>query len=286
VTKQEHNQHSAVRIELAQRMAHELSQRFDVRGSMLVGSVAQGLADESSDIDMTLYYDSMPEQADLLALREEVGGSERVLLLGSCAEEGMVESYWLEGIRIDFAHCTLGRLERDLDSVLLQGQHDSPYQKVCSGLLHGMVLLGEELCENLRTRVSIYPDGLRENMVRENLVFHPRWVLDRMSHTRGDLFYLREKLVEASRRILLALCGVNRIYHWGDFKHLQWITAQMQHAPGGLEQRIMALLTDEPTAALASLDQLILATFDIVELELPQLDIPARRSKYLREFGA
>jgi hypothetical protein len=277
--------HNAVRLALAQRMADLHAQRFALRGSILVGSAAQGLADASSDIDMTLYYEVMPPQDALLAVREEIGGSPQVLLIGSCAEGGLVESYWLEGIRIDFAHSTLARLQRDLDTVLVDAQPDSPYQKICSGLQHGVPLVNAKLAAELRQRVSAYPHSLRMRMVETYLRFHPRWVLERMGHVRGDEFLLREKLVEAARGILLSLCGVNRVYHWGEFKHLAWIAEQFAHRPANLAGRVTAMLTAAPESALAELYALILETYLIVEHELPELDVAERRTKYLREYG-
>jgi hypothetical protein len=283
------SQESLARIESARRMAAILAEHPSVRAVMVTGSVAEGLADAVSDVDMTVYYDALPPEEEIHRTRTRVGGSEYVMYFGSVEEGGIVESYWIDGVRHDFAHVTIEGWERDIEEVLTKHPTDTPLQKALAGTLIGIPLHGAELIARWKERIARYPHGLALAMVRAHLRFRPRWVLPQLAFERGDTLFLQEELVAAVRNILGVLLGINRVYHWGEYKRLEHVIAtSLPTAPTDLHARLETVLGADRHLALAELDLLIEELFALVGRTLPELapDVADKRTRYLRPYGS
>jgi Nucleotidyltransferase domain len=270
------------RLALARRMAAVCAAYPGVRAIALTGSVARGEADDASDIDLLLYYDALPTEAEVEATRKAVGGSERIFFLGDPGEGSFAESYAVDGVKHDFAHTTLATWERDMAEVLEQHQCDSPMQKALAGILDAVPLHGAELLDGWKARAARYPDALAEAMVKRHLRFYSLWVPEQHAADRGDLLFLYEILTEAERNILGVLMGLNRVYHWGEYKRMDSFLARLPIAPGGLSSRLKAILRVEPHAAVHQLGTLIDETFALVETHMPQVNAAEARRRYQR----
>jgi hypothetical protein len=280
---------SLTRIESARRMAAIIAEHPRVRAVMVSGSCALGQADAWSDVDMSVYYDELPPEEEIQRTRTRVGGSEYAMYFGSVEEGGLVESYWIDGVRHDFGHVSIAQWEKDMDEVLVAHTVDSPMQKALSGTLIAIPLYGAEYIERWQARAAQYPPKLAVAMVRHHLRFRPRWVLPQLAIERDDFHFLYEELVAAERNILGVLLGLNRVYHWGEYKRLErFIADELPIAPVDLHARLRAILTGNRAEAPAVLDALIEETFALVEATMPELaeEVATRRGKYHRAYGA
>lgn len=273
------------RIALAERIGELYENRAGTRAMLLTGSVARGEADESSDIDFSIYYDELPPLEILKEVRGIVGGSEYVMFFGSHEEGGIVESYHIDGIRHDFGHTSIAEWEKNMNEVLVDHKIDSPMQKALSGLLDGRALFGAGLIGNWKERAAAYPDALAEAMVRENMKFRPATVIDRYAVRRNDTLFLHELYIETINRILGTMLGLNRIYHWGEYKRIDRFIGEMSIAPADLADRIRRVLRGEPEASLRALDRLVEETFDLIDRHMPHIDTTERRNRYLLPFS-
>lgn len=273
------------RLALAERIGEVYRHRDGVRAMLLTGSVARDEADESSDLDFGIYYQELPPLEVLKEVRTMVGGSEYVMFFGSHEEGGIVESYYIDGVRHDFAHSSIAEWEKKMDEVLVELKIDSPMQKALSGLLDGRALFGAELIDAWKERIAAYPDALAETMVRENMKFRPAYVIDRYAARRGDTLFLHELYIETLRKILGVLLGLNRLYHWGEYKRQEKFLGGMKIAPKNLSERIDQVLREEQATALRILDRLVEDTFDLVDRHMPHIDTAERRNRYLLPFG-
>lgn len=273
------------RQEIAQRMASLLATHPQVRAIALAGSAAQGVADDISDIDTIVYYEQTPTREELEAFRKEAGGSDWIFFYGDPAEDGCAISFACEGIKCDFAISTIAKWEENMDEVLVQHNADSPMQKALSGILTAVPLFGGDLIAAWKARAADYPEALAEAMVQRHLKFYPPWVAERMTYTRGDLLFLYEIFTEAGKNILSILMGLNRRYHWGEFKRTESLLAELPIAPPNLTERLRRVLRDEPAVAIREMNTLIEEMFALVEKHLPQLDISEKVARYRRPLG-
>lgn len=78
-------------LELAKRHVKAYIANPKTKAAMVAGSVAEGLCDEYSDCDMSIYE-------ELQLARQQNQGSERLWILGDRKEGGFAESYLVNGL--------------------------------------------------------------------------------------------------------------------------------------------------------------------------------------------
>jgi hypothetical protein len=273
-----------MRRTLARRVAASHADLPGMRAVLLTGSTALGLADAASDLDVVLYYDSLPDLPALDAIRLSLGGERLLFAFGEPAEGSVAQSFLAQGIKTDAAHVSLSRWREDAADVLVRHNPDSPMQKALSGLMDGEALAGVEVIEELRGEAA-YPAGLALAITAARLRFYPPWALREQAADRGDVVYFYELLTGEARNLLHVLCAVNRVYHYGETKHAAHLLARLPASPEGCDDALPELFLLPPSDACASLDRLIRATFDFVERELPAADVAKARARYATPHG-
>jgi hypothetical protein len=273
-----------IRRQLAHRVTAAYRHAPSLRAALLTGSTAPGLADRASDLDVVLFYESIPGLPHLDAARLSLGGDQLLFAFGEPPDGSLVQSFLAEGIKTDVAHVTLARWREDAADVLVRHDPDSPMQKALSGLMYGEALLGPEVIQELR-RESAYPEELALAVVAARLRFYPPWALREQAADRGDAVYFYELLTGEVRNIIHALCALNRVYHAGETKHTAHLLARLDKAPGACADSIPNLFRLPMPDACAALDRLIRALFDLVEKELPAADVAKSRARYATPFG-
>lgn len=247
------------------------------RAAMLAGSAAEGLSDGFSDLDMTVYYESLPDEAQLAAAREHSGGVP-LWSAGSREDGGLVESFRVEGVECQIGHTTIAAWEQHIASVLERLEVDSPLQKALDGTLHGVPLHGAPLIAGWQARIAAYPDALAEAMVRHYVSFFPIWAMGTRFITRDATIWRYQVLVEASQHLLGALAGLNRRYFTTfQFKRMRRFCAQLRLAPPDLAERIERLFVLEPFESLDALEALVGETVDLLAAHMPQVEINRAR---------
>jgi hypothetical protein len=268
-------------LKIARRNAEAIAGDPNVAAILLMGSVARGESDRYSDIDTAIYYYDAPTEEQFNQIHDAAvaaGGG----LIGGAPEKGFaVYQFVAGGVRCDFAHASLAQWDRDVAAVLERFEADSPMQKVLGGVVEGIPLFGETLIADLKAKAA-YPDGLVKAMVERHLGFWPTALVRRMIADRGDLLWLTETLVEAQKNILGILMGLNRIYHWGEYKRLDTLASSLAIAPERFAQRLRQVQRAAPEGAIDGIDALADETLTLVERHLPAVDITTARKRLHR----
>jgi hypothetical protein len=169
-------------------------------------------------------------------------------------------------------------------AVLEQFEADSPMQKVLGGVLEGVPLFGHDVIVGLKEKAT-YPDGLTRAMVDRHRSFWPTALLHRMMADRGDRLWLTEALVEAQKNVLGILMGLNRIYHWGEYKRLDALASRLPIAPERFAERLRQAQRAEPEAAIDAVDALADETLALVERHLPDVAVASARQRLHRPMA-
>lgn len=274
------NEASQHLINLGRRVFAAYSGFPTLRAFMITGSAAEGKADFFSDLDMTAYHDVLPAEHDLEQARMGAGGGERLWLMGDRADGSFAESFLLEGVECQIGHATIAAWERDMDLVLEKLEVDSPVQKAFTGVQICLPLLGDELIQAWRKRLSLYPDALQRAMVEKHLTFFPLWGLETRMGGRDTTVWIYQSLVESCHNILAILAGLNRLYFTTfQFKRMASFVSQMQIAPAEFAPRIEALFISPPSEAAVQLERLVSETLDLVDAHLPDIDTSKARKR-------
>ena len=244
---------------------------------LLTGSAAIGEADFNSDLDLILYHDQMPDDEVLAACRAELGATDLVEL--GRAEGELAEQFKVAGIDCQIAHSTVAAWARDMASVLVRLEVDTPIQKALGGLLEGSALHDPEgLLADWRERASDYPEALRVAMVEANLAIPATWYIADRLKPRDARLWLREELVESGYRVLGVLAGLNRVYFSRfQFKRLRHFAASLAIAPADLADRLDLLVSAGDDVAVATLEELVVELRALVEHHLPAARLPPLR---------
>jgi hypothetical protein len=244
----------------------------------ITGSSAEGHADRYSDLDMTMYYDVMPPEAELRRVREQVSDGVLVWSMGQYADGEFAEAFRLNGIEVQIGHTTVEKWEAAIAAVLNGEEPGSPIHKAMSGTLVSTPVFGAGRLAEWQARIRNYPDILRLAMVKHHLKFFRVWALVGRLETRDAGLWFRQMLVESSFNLLGVSAGLSRRYFTPfQFKRARSFIETLDIAPPDLANRLESLWTLPRAEAASALRALVAETVDLVDRELPEVDTSAVR---------
>jgi predicted nucleotidyltransferase len=266
-------------LDRARRVASIYGAHPQARAVIVVGSLARGQYDAYSDIDMTVFYERMPTDDEIRAGREAAQAAEWMRFPGGEADE-FADSFLIDGVECQVIHCTIARIERDLNAVLHDYSTNHEQHVIVGGIAESLALYGAELAAEWQRRCQSYPDALAQAMVREHMRFAPFWVFERRLPSRDAPLFMRQYLIDQAHKLLAALSGLNRLYPQLHFKRIDAYAARMRLAPPQLAKRIKHMLGVDDAIALGLLRELIWETFDLIAQHMPEVDLAAARQRF------
>jgi hypothetical protein len=278
--------HSAHLLSLGRDILKRYTQLPVVACAAITGSSAEGHSDEFSDLDMTVYYDALPPEAQIRAVRETVGGGPLIWTMGDPNDGDFAEAFRVREIEVQIGHITVSRWEAEIERTLRGEEPASPQHKAMSGTLVSTAVFGEPLLQRWQSQLREYPDVLAVAMVKHHLKFFGVWaVYERLARRDANL-WIRQSMVESSFNILGALAGLNRKYFTSfQFKRMRAFVDSLDLAPTSLSNRLDALWTSDLRSALTDLRALVLETTELIEREMPTIDTTAARKAIDRKDG-
>jgi hypothetical protein len=261
---------------IARRAAEPYADNPAVAAVLLAGSVARGLADDLSDIELDIYWRRPPTDAERIAAVEGAGW-ERVY--AEVDEHEWADGYRIEGVKLDASGFLTSTIDGYLSAALQRADTEPELQVRITALLHGEALNGAPLIDKWRDRCSTYPAPLAVAMVAKGLALRPRERLEMLA-ARNDVLLLHRDLVDNLHGLLDALFGLNRVFTPHPFhKWLEWEMTLLARKPADLVRRIRRLLGASPRDAVYETVALAEETFDLVAAHLPEFQIaPAREA--------
>lgn len=267
---------------LAGRIAAACQAHARPVAALLAGSAATGASDYYSDLDMSVFYDTPPSDAQLAAVRADLGATD-FRLLAPRSDTAVIEDYYVAGVECQVVHVTRAGWEADMARVLVDLDVASPLQKALGGFLEAVPLYGEAQLAAWRATLAAYPDALAQAMVTHYLDFFPIWYYAARFADRDMALWTRDICVESSYHVLGVLAGLNRCYFTPfQFKRMQHFLAGLRLAPPDLGARLTHLLTAPYAEAVPALEALVGETVALVEAHLPAVDT----SRVRRRLGA
>jgi hypothetical protein len=265
------------RVAIARRAATAYGANPHVAAVLIAGSVARGLADEHSDIELDVYWASAPTVDERMAAVEGAGWTR---VYAEVDEVEWADGYAIDGVKIDTSAFLTSTIDGYLDAALERADTEPELQVRITALLHGQALHGAAVIDAWRALCADYPAALGLAMVRKGFELWPRERLTMLAD-RDDVLLLHQDLVENVQRVLDALFGLNRVYAPHPFhKWLGWEVRLLSVAPVDLVTRVHRLLGATPPAAVEQFCALAEETFDLVEKGLPGFDIGAVRAGF------
>lgn len=266
-------------LELGRKILQPYTKLPNARAAMITGSVAEGISDHYSDLDMTVYYEGeLPGEEELARIRERNGAPERVWLLGDRTEGSIAEAYELSGIQAQIGHALISAWENDIAEVVERFNPDTPLQKAMSGTLESITVYGDAYMNAWKEKISAYPDGLRGAMVKHHLKFFPYWNIQKQIAARDAMIWHYQILTESAYNLVGVLAGLNRLYFTTfQFKKMRRFLNQMRLIPENFAERLEDLFQQAPAEAAVALEELVREVVELVEREMPDADVQATK---------
>lgn len=246
--------------------------------SFVSGSTVENLCDARSDVDMSVVFAQLPDEAVLRAACAAIGGE--WFWQDGNVREGLVVSFRIDGIEVQIGYNSQANLDADMDELLVRHNPDTPNHKLAEGILKAHPLAGAERFAALHARLAAFPPELGRAMVVHGLQAPLSWRgVCQLLHRDASL-WCREIQVDACYRLLLVLCGLNRLYFTRfQVKRMHRLAAKLAIAPPALAERLEALLAAPPRLAFDELHRLESEVLTLVATQLPDLDLTAARKR-------
>jgi hypothetical protein len=275
-------------MRLARRIAPVYAANPRVAAVMTGGSVARGLADRYSDLELGIFWADPPPDAERLAAIETLGGAlfgPRSFRPYATDPEWVVsEHFRLDAVEIDgrryagtsninTQHFTVGAMERCLDDVLERYDLAPEKHELLSAVACGLPLHGAGLINHWQARAAAYPAELARRVVREHLWFGPAYVPECFAGrgNGGDVLILYRHVLDTAHCILEITAALNRVYYPSpQDKWMDWIAARCAIAPADLAPRLKTVFRAPPAEGCRLLRALIYDALDLVDRHLPQ----------------
>jgi hypothetical protein len=225
----------------------------------ITGSVARGIADQGSDIELNLWADSLPPREAREDWLRAAGATEIFADMGS--SDGSV---WItcqfQGFWIEAGWQALAAQEQLLRGILTGQVLDSARFVMADTIAHAVPLRSNGALSTWQQQLAHYPEDLREQVIASNTAVwgmphavNGRWTLCR----RGDEPALTQRLVWDFANIWSLLFALN--HRWEpDRKWVRWTVAELAITPERLAERIDAVFGAAPP------EQRIVTCFELI----------------------
>lgn len=241
--------------------------------AVLTGSVARGVADAYSDIELRVLVPELPSPEQCEA---KLAGAGLIVDPATSVWNGMITTKsWYEGVLLEAAWQTFAGLDAALEPVatgattehwaLVEGWH----------IAHAVPLTPAPRLEAWQARLTAYPPALRAKLVASATATwaQPHWYPLSPANLwpvarRGSHLALAGKLIQEVERCLRLLFAVNQVWE-PDYKWLAYEQRRLWVAPDDLTDRISAIFTaPEP-------DRRVHHCLDLIDATLALMPAPA-----------
>jgi len=239
----------------------------------LTGSAGWGVADESSDIDLTIWVEEIPPDPAIAGWLQQIGAAhiEPDATAGRETELNMICQ--LNQIWMEVSFYTVTEYEATLAAILAGEISERTRLIHAWNIVWATPLRTQGRLATWQRKLSTYPDALQERIITTTVSFwrYPHrvemlWTLAR----RRALLGLDEWLSADLQDGLRILFAINRQWE-PDWKNLDAASRLLTSTPKELVPRVNAILSAmDPERRVALAQQLIL---DILELVPSQYDV-------------
>ena len=267
-------------MKVGEQIAEYYAELPEVAGVVLGGSVARGIADPSSDLDLFVFCHDYPSErfrSEVVAGLQGEGWKQH----GDKLDRGILRDCFRgAGHRVDIEHVRVGSYESAIVDVLCRHDTDCEKQGLLGGLLDSLSLHDTGIVEEWKSRISRYPDGLQRKVLEENLFMNPLWIPEIYARNREDHLYLLEAMSSVGNSILGLLHGLNRMYQPSEYKRVPLLLSRLEVAPPNIVERWKSVFQNGSVEVVKELETLVLETFSHVEARCPDIDVATARTEF------
>jgi predicted nucleotidyltransferase len=260
---------------LAERVVSAYADVEGLRMAVVTGSLARGLADEASDVDVYLYA-SGPAVTSPPIDRARVLGGDRIVAIPT--GHGWFEKYRLGRHLVDIETIDAEVLTAAAEAFDRGAIPSDAAVKLAAGLRDARAVLGSRELAVWQARLA-YTDALALAEVKAR---GPRLLsaqaLYELTLARGDVLSFTTRLSAVLLDAIALLGAANRQFvPVGEPKWLPWHLSRLPEVPRGVLATIGRALLEPSPEAMADVDHLLAEILDLVDELVPGADTGTAR---------
>ena len=251
-------------MDLAERVSRAYESLPGLAMSLVTGSVARGVADDSSDLDVYLYWDHV--DVGTLASSGRAEGVLAARLLALPTATGFFEKYRSGDRLVDVESVTIESLA-GVASSLDRCEPMSPLvAKTMAGLRDAVPLRGAETLEAWRSRLTYSAEQAVVEVGVNLRRFLPPLAIHDLTLVRGDIISFSARMSTMALAAIGAVAAVNRYpLALEDPKWLPWHVAQLTRKPPDFLRRMQAPFATPDRSRVAEFASALSDTLDLVD---------------------
>jgi hypothetical protein len=249
---------------------------------IITGSVARGVADQYSDVEMRFLVDALQPISAYYDWLRALGG--RVELEGDAEHvSGTMTKSWHDGVFVEALWQPWRALDATLGAVLRAETRNHWTLTQAWRIAHALPLREHDRLTTWRERLKDYPDALRDRLITETAALWtaPAWWPTSVVNiwalvARDARLALADRLTALLERGLRILFALNRRWE----PDYQWLASEAPHLrirPGEVVSRVNSALTlEKPRESVRTCLALLI---DILTLAAEEYDVSAARER-------
>jgi hypothetical protein len=294
--------HLSWRRRVGEQVCKSYAESSRVAATALGGSVARGWADEFSDVEVFVFWDSEPIPEERRSAVVRSGGSIDVSWYEADAGEsfraamqatrGRVGQLWPHEDDEWSEHFYLGDLNIGVSGFLvstvdawvgelIRGVPNDAAEMVAATLLAGAPMTGAPRLAAWSSALDPYPEVLALTVIDQWLEPDLRWSSIDQLAARDDRPAFDAVLIGMQQRLVRLLLAANGMYLMDPRpKWTRRLLAACAHQPSDCVQRLDVVQTSPPAEAASLLQGLFDETLDVLSRLFPTVDIEPARSAF------
>ncbi|WP_176466579.1 DUF4037 domain-containing protein [Terribacillus saccharophilus] len=244
------------------------------------GSVSRDWQDAYSDIEIFVFWRKAPtveERKNPIVL---LGGE--IIDFFPYEDEEWSETYISKGVKLEISNFLTETINKVIEDVVLSFDTNPVKQCLLAAIYDGVSLSDDSVMEILKKKVRSYPTELRIAMVKENLYMGTKWNNREALLHRKDWLMLYQTIAEVQTNLMRILFGLNRQFiHHPSFKWQRHSLESMDIIPKDISDRFDSIFMQKPEIAVKQLDVVIKDVYELIQQELPQIDVTKVKEKSL-----
>jgi hypothetical protein len=283
------------RVSLARRVIEAYRESGKVSAALIGGSVALGVDDDFSDIDLFIFWAEPPSDAERhRAVLRSGGGVDifwsdlpteellRQLLAEKNGQIGQVwpyesdewsEHYFIGDVNIGISGFLDSTIPRYLMDLVQNNRPTDDRQMLLSTIRLGIPVSGIQLIDGWKQAAEEFPNLLAITLINRAIAYYDGWWACDMFVKRDERLILQALTSRMVDKIIRALFALNKMY-LPDPRHkwLGYYANQMESKPAGLLTRLKSVSTADTVLAVREVQELFLETLDLVDGALPEAE--------------
>jgi hypothetical protein len=270
-------------LSLAERLAEECPREIG-REIAVMGSIAAGLADDYSDLELLLLVDEVPSVDCVRGWLRAVGGES---VLAGPGPDGVWAWCRVEGVEVEPFWGSIADARSEVDAILAGEAIEHPRLAFAHVLAHAVVLRDAGVIAELAKRCEPYPEEVAQRLIADGLTGLEVPSARLGGALRDDRVALEGFFLSGAHRILRILFALNRRWEPPRWKWLRHYASELPLAPARLTERLEgALVEPDAVAGARLLQELFQEVLDLLPAEVNAGDARRATSARLLQIDA